>query len=421
MKHLRWFLPLQAIVLVWMAPRLSYWLDEMLTLLGTVQPTLNGMLDYNRTMAGGTPLVFLLPRWSMDLFGNSALAFRVPSILASLASAPAVLLLSRRLNLRTPILAVALFALLPLQLRYSLEIRPYAFALCVTLWLSVAFLERFHAAAYIGLAIAAVLAQPYAIFIVVAHLTWAVMEDRARMRTPLIAIAASAVILLPWYVYYRQDWAAISAVQGIATLDPRAPLVFLHEISGSGYIGAALLFIGTIFGVRRPDRLFWICCLLVPLVAALAANAVFHYFFSVRQVIYVLPVLALLFVAGAQSLGRAGQALLAALLIASLYADVQWFRKPREDWEAASHAAATHVQAGGCMVFLGESTPLYLHFHPELAQHRCDDTATRVVLGVTPYGDARMYPDAVAALEARGLHRQAVQDFAGPRVEVFAP
>lgn len=415
MKQLRWFLPLQAIVLLLLAPRLSYWLDEMLTLLGTVQPTFSGMLDYNRTMAGGTPLVFLLPRWSMDLFGNSALAFRLPSILSSLASAPAILLLSLRLGVRTPLLTVVLFAVLPLQLRYALEIRPYAFALCVTLWLSVAFLERFRSVAYIGLAIAAVLAQPYAIFIVVAHLTWALLEDRNLMRTPLIAIAASAAILLPWYVYYRQDWAAISAVQGIATLDPRAPVVFLHEISGSGYIGAALLFGGAAAGARRSDRLFWICCLLVPLAAALTANAVFHYFFSV------LPVLALLFVAGAQSLGRVGQALLAALLIASLYADVQWFRKPREDWEAASHAAATHVQAGGCMVFLGESTPLYLHFHPELAQHHCDATATRVVLGVTPYGDARMYPDAVAALEARGLHRQAVQDFAGPRVEVFAP
>jgi hypothetical protein len=131
-------------------------------------------------------------------------------------------------------------------------------------------------------------------------------------------------------------------------------------------------------------------------------------------------VLALLFAAGTEQLGRTGQALLAALLIASLYADITWMLKPREDWRAASDAAATHVQAGACAEFIGDSTPLYEYFHPELRQHHCSGAESRVVLGVTPYGDPRDYTNASAKLEARGLHKQAVQEFTGPRVEVFA-
>ena len=116
-----------------------------------------------------------------------------------------------------------------------------------------------------------------------------------------------------------------------------------------------------------------------------------------------------------------GLAMLAALLLASLIADGMWLRKPREDWKSAADAAAVHVEAGACMIFLGDSTPLYLYFHPELEQHRCAENASRVVVGVTPYFEDQSYPPAVAALESRGLHKQSVQQFDGPRVEVFAP
>lgn len=420
MMPLRTIVLLQAALLLLLAPRLSLWLDEVLTLIGAGQPDMAALLGYVRTVPGGSPLAFLLPRWSMELFGNSEWAARLPSILASLAASVAMWKLAQFLRLRNAWIPVLLLAVLPLQLRYAVEARPYAIALSCTLWMTVIFLEQGSAMLYSALTVAAVLAQPYAAFVAISHLAYAFLEDRRKTSAPFIGLLAGAALLAPWYLYFRDDWTRVNQAQGIATWDWKAPLVFVHEIAGSGYIGAILLFAGASLALRRADRAFWACCIAIPLALALIGNVVFHYFFSVRQVIYVLPVLALLFAAGCEQLGRAGQALLAALLIASLYADVTWILKPREDWRAASDAAAIHVQAGACAEFIGDSTPLYEYFHPELRRHYCSGAEPRVVLGVTPYGAPRDYTAAAANLESRGLRKQAVQEFDGPRVEVFA-
>ena len=293
MRKLVWLIVVYAAVLFLAAPRLPLWLDEVLTLVGSAQPSLPALLDYIRTVSGGSPLTFLGPRLAMQWFGANEIAARLPSILASLASAPALMLLARRAG-ASPILAVALFLSLPLQFRYALEARPYALALCLTAWLTVLFLERRLPWLYVLLAVAAAFTQPYAAFVVAGHFVWAVWEDRRRAWLPLIALSVSAAALLPWYLYYERYWRAVNQAQQIVTWDWRAPMVFVHEIGGSGYLGSGLLLAGAAIGWRQARDRFWLCCLVVPLAAALAANVVFHYFFSVRQVIYVLPVLALL-------------------------------------------------------------------------------------------------------------------------------
>ncbi|MEI9812113.1 MAG: hypothetical protein WDO18_05305 [Acidobacteriota bacterium] len=127
-----------------------------------------------------------------------------------------------------------------------------------------------------------------------------------------------------------------------------------------------------------------------------------------------------MFIAGIERLGKPGHVLLAAFLAASIYEDVSWFRRPHENWQAAADTAVSQLQPGDCIEFIADAAPLFEYFHPELTAHRCaPDLAHRVVLAVTPYGDAQAYPRTVARLTARGLRKRSELSFNGPRIEVF--
>jgi uncharacterized membrane protein len=427
-RALAWFLIAYAIALLLLLPVLSLWLDEVMTLVTAYKPNMRAMLDYIHFVAGSTPLTFLPPRWTSFVLGQSAFSARFPFALASWAACPAVFLLARRMQLKTPMLAVVLFAILPLQLRYALEARPYALALCFTLWateLFLSILDRPRSNVRVGLyalfiALAA-LAQPYAVFVAAAHLLWTFFYSRKHLYAPIAALALAALAIVPWYAYYRTSWTAQMAEEQLAGWNWRSGLVFLREISGSGYIGSAILFTGVALGLRqtRDPRRFWLFWTIIPLIALPVANVLFNYFFAIRQVIFVLPVLILLFVAGAESLGNLGKCLITAFIIASLWGNVNWFRRPREDWSAAANAIAEQVSRGGCVILLGDSDPLYRLFRPELEGKRCTGDSDRVIIGTIPYGP-NIYDPAVAPLLARGLTKQSEQSFDGPRVVVFS-
>ncbi|MEO8099195.1 MAG: glycosyltransferase family 39 protein [Acidobacteriota bacterium] len=421
-RQLAVFLAVYAVALALLLPHLSLWLDEVLTLLGAVQPDLNALLDYLKTVPGGTPLAFLVPHWSIAVFGNSAFTARLPSALASIAACPAVYFLAQRMRLRRPILAVLVFALWPMQFRYALEARPYALALALTVWTTELFLSllehpssKLRIGLYALLTVAATLTQPYAIFIPVAHLVWAGMTNRAAVRIPAFAILLAALAILPWYLYFRGSWSMVTAEQNLGPGNWWTILVFFHEFAGSGYAGTALLLGGLALGLRRVTelRLFWLLSAVIPLVLVPLGNSVFHYFFAIRQLIYNLPVCALLYVRGAESAGRLGNIVLAAFLAVSLYEDISWFRKPREDWQAAAAA----LQNADCVTFVDDSKKIYSYFVP--AVKTCTEEATQVVLAISPYGDAQAAPNAEKVLAARGFTKQSEQSFNGPRVVVY--
>ena len=82
----------------------------------------------------------------------------------------------------------------------------------------------------------------------------------------------------------------------------------------------------------------------MPVITALIADAAFGYFPAIRQIIFVLAPLALLFTVGVEALfarwPKAALALAAALLIAGVVGNVNFFRRPREDWRAAAAVIA---------------------------------------------------------------------------------
>lgn len=316
-----------------------------------------------------------------------------------------------------PLWAVMVFALWPLQLRYALEARPYALGLAFTIWATEALLQE-RAVLYWILVVCAGFAQPYAVFIAGAHLLWTFFQKRSSVKLPAIAIVLAMLTLLPWYAYFREGWRNdIDGVQ-IGAWSWRVLLVFIREISGSGYIGTAMLLAGMALGIRRlpGTRQLWLWCATIPVVAVLGSNAIFAFFFATRQTIYIFPACAILFAAGTLSRGKWGCALLAAFIAASVYNDVRLFIRPHEDFESAANAV---VQQGTCVSFVGDSIVEYTYFHPELRERVCAPDATRVVLAGSTYESKSDQTAAREALEQRGLRKQSEQFFAGPFVEVY--
>lgn len=413
-RALRWFLLLYALVLMLAAPRISWWLDEVLTLSGAKEPSFAAMMVNLEKQQGAVPFAFLIPRWAGQLFGFTLLAARLSSILATVVACPAVYVLARRANLAYPLIAVLVFALWPLEFRYALEVRPYAVAVCLCSWLMVVYLDRWSTWTYVAMSVVLALTQPYALFLVVGHAAWSLIFDRSRLSVPVISLVVSAAVLTPWYLHFQEGWRAMSVRQGISDWNPRAVLVFLREISGSGYFGTAVLAVGLAFARRMTAR-WWIpvaiAILLVPV-----ANFAFDYFFAVRQLIFVVPLLAVLFAAGAEALGTSGKCLITAFLIASMIANVNWFLRPREDWAAASDAIAAELERGACLRFVGDSEKLFVVFRPELHTQSCDG-ASRVVIAGSTYEPAA--EQAAAATTLQGWTRVERHAFVAPYVEVY--
>jgi hypothetical protein len=221
----------------------------------------------------------------------------------------------------------------------------------------------------------------------------------------LLALVLSTLVLAPWYVYFRQDW-RLNPVQQLASFDPKSALVFMREISGSGYFGVTILIAGVALALRRPQR-FWVLCIAVPILAVFVADIALHYFFATRQLIFILPALALLFTLGGNRF------LVAAFLAASLYEDTRWFQKPRENWQAAADAIQHEVSGGACVIFLGSSDLLHLFFHPGLGSRTWSTPQDRVVVATSPYVESSRYTPP-------GLTLQSKRSFGGPVVEVYA-
>src|SRR5689334_755784 len=98
-RALFWFTISYAALLLFLAPRLTLWLDEILTLTGAVQPDLTSLMENLRKQQGASPLAFLIPHWTIAAFGLSNFTARIASLIPAVASLPAIYWLARRAGL----------------------------------------------------------------------------------------------------------------------------------------------------------------------------------------------------------------------------------------------------------------------------------------------------------------------------------
>jgi mannosyltransferase len=392
--------------LAFLLPKLSLWLDEILTLIGALKPDLPSLFSYLRSTPGATPLAFLVPAWTIDVLGYSLFSARVSSLLFSVAACVAIFLLARRLKLRAPLLAVLVFALCPLQFRYAVEARPYAMALCISAWSTVIFLSlRDHPRSWVRgllyglLTVTGAFTVAFTLFVPAAHAIWSTRHESRRLLAICAAsIAAAGLALIPWYAYVREGWNTGIAVQRLGSvINWGSVSVILHELTGMGYGGTVFLLAVAGWGASRVTHLrgFWISYVLLPALFVLLGDIAFRYFLAVRQMIFILAPLALLFVAGAEAVGRWGKLLVLAFLVAAIYEDVKWVSKPREDWHAAATVAAEQIRDGACLRFVPvDAEMLYVFFRHELAERKCTPDqfakADSVALVINPYNSGEV-------------------------------
>jgi mannosyltransferase len=401
-----------ALVALALLSKLPLWLDEILQVIGTRGASFAQILEWLPGSAGAVPLPYFIQALAMDLAGYSVFSARLPAALFSILSCAALVWLARELRLRWPAVAVALLMALPLQWRYALEGRPYSqamfFAILATaLALRLARAPGILRTALYGLAlIAALYTLPLLVLFPVAHLVWGsvCVEKTQRRRVQLqfgIAAAAAVLLLAPWVIWANSRWAgAIAGNQGHFLLHPRLILVLLHELPGGGYAASILLLIAAgagwaSRGIARATKVLLALLVAVPLVGTLAIDAIFDYFFAVRQLIPVLPALALLASEGLRDLysrRRAlGSILLAALLVTCAVGDFRWFQRPREDWQLAASSLKT-VSQSPCVLFVPSDTvSIYAFFEPDLPSRDCAKQGLAapqrsVIVALSPYG-----------------------------------
>jgi mannosyltransferase len=426
------FLAVYACALAALLPVLSLWLDEIYDLMVARMDHLADVLAYVPHVSGNVPLNYVVQFGSVHLLGFSAFTGRLPSAISSVMACAGIFVLARKLGFRWPVLAAAIFALFPLQLRYALEARPYELALCLSIWATVAFLRVVEQpgsvarAALYALGIAAGLfAFPYTVFVPLAHLAWAsLVSYRTTRWQPLLAAALAlgiaGLVFAPWYLHSAASWrtaVAIGQLKGTITL--RALPMILRELVAAGYIGSLLVLAGFAYSLtRRQDWPLWLLYLMVPIVCAVAADAWFGYFLAIRQMIFILAPLALLFTAGVEALPRRPAAILTgALLIALIAGNISFFRRPREDWRTA----AVVLESEPCIVYSPpDSRLLYAFFVPDLANRECaSGQAPRVALAISPYAPKNSITERQRQLTESGYTERADFNPATPRIEIY--
>ncbi len=470
-SQLRILIPLlaaYACVLAVLLPRLSLWLDEVLTLIGIRDRSLAQILEYVPHAVGGVPLGFLSIALSLNLLGFSEFAARLPSLVSSVAACAGMFLLARRAGLGRPWFPVLLLALTPLQFRYALEARPYALALAIGVWSTVVLLWLLdrpalgRTAVYTLTVLAGIYTQPLTVFVALAHLAWLVTDSNRRRDAFRVAaaIVAAAAGFVPWYVYASRTWHDEIAFYkmvphyGIAQAD-----VVIRELVGLGYAGTAVIVVLAILGSRtiRLSRL-WVFCAVAPLVGALTTDILFGYFVAIRQMIFVLAPLTLLAAAGIERLflqqtrvgtlnavrplrsssfdhgghppwrssWRRGFAvvLTIAFLAGCLYENTRMFLVPRENWRAAAVVLAEAAANGACIITVPDTTiGVYRFFRPELDQRLCGADpvrSSRIAVAASPYEPAVDITDLDRRLTQQGWAKQGEREFAALTIVFYA-
>jgi 4-amino-4-deoxy-L-arabinose transferase-like glycosyltransferase len=151
------------------------------------------------------PFWFVLAWVSEKLFGNSAGALKLVSLLAGTATIPLTYVLGRiTLSVRAGVVAAALVALSPFLIFYSTEARPYAVLvlLCVLSTIALVCALRTRDRRWWGLYALFACGVAYThftgVFLLGAQFLWALIAYPRARRALVVSTAAGAIGFLPW-------------------------------------------------------------------------------------------------------------------------------------------------------------------------------------------------------------------------------
>ncbi|WP_406170171.1 glycosyltransferase family 39 protein [Streptomyces sp. NBC_00996] len=316
---------------------------------------------------------YLLMHLWVNLFGDSVISMRLPSVLAASGAASVLSLIGNRLfGPRAGILAGILFALVPAVSRYAQEARSYALvallaALATLLLLQVLDRPRsvWRWAAYALTLVGLGLLHVIALSVVAAHacmLAAHARRDRSLWWKSALALLAVAVLLAPVVLLSRSQ---VNVQLGwVPVPDGWALLSVWWDIFASGACTGALIALALL--ARSPRRAALLLCavwaLLPPVLVWLASQGDVSYFRSV-YLLFTIPAWALLAGVGLSAAchsWKAATALLAVLAVLSLF-DQRQVRQPFDhdgpilqlplDYRSAADLIAKHYRPGDAVVY----------------------------------------------------------------------
>jgi hypothetical protein len=412
---------------------LPLWLDEIIQLRNTRNTTPAQLVALLPQQPGAAPFGYLVQQTVLHTTGYSVRWARFPSALFMAGTVLVVGILSSELGAAKPWIAAAIFALFPVTLRYASESRIYSQALFFASLATLLFVRgmkrpgRLLTTAYCLALTAAIYTQPFAIFVGLAHVAWSVLF-RERKAATLSALAAALAIasFLPWYLWSRSIWSAGIAGAGIHfSFSVKTPLMLFREVAGAGYWGSGLLVMLCALAAFKAvaghrDRVVFLSLLIaIPVALVLVADGMSNYFVATRQIIWVLPAIALLAAKAVGDKPRVAVPVAALLAALCLWQSIRFFTEPKENWQIAADALVSEVKPDVCLVVVPpEQQPSYEFFRPELAQSHCP--SPRTVVAFTPYATVSQRESVVSALSSRGYTRQHAIDAGKSEVALFS-
>jgi Dolichyl-phosphate-mannose-protein mannosyltransferase len=433
---------------------LPLWLPEILQLAGAVDPQIikldeiiripphssrfTQFLTWSAASPGEKLLGPLVQFPFVAILGFSAWAARLPSVLLAILNAFLFWRLVQRVNLRNQVLAVVLFAAVPIHYRFSVEARPFELGLTAVL-ISLLFFLRVleepnirNAAYYAGALALCLYAAPFSVVagLGVALFTLAFIQSR-EVRIALWHLLPAAIVpallYLP-YLFWAQRYHIPYRLVPPDTYwlnDTDWPMVF-RDVTGGGNAGYALtsiLILGIGVGVWRAynysaasqlkrQALFCLVggaflSLILNLIADVASNIAFH----PSQLLWSLPGFMILFIAGLdwlESKSRFAAWPIAALfLIFCLVGNYTFLTSRSENMKALADAGLSEVNKNSCVVFVSERLSPYLFrtLQPKLSPIEClDFFHPRIIMLVHPYVEPNQQKDAEVYFRGLNFH-----------------
>ena len=367
-------------------PLRPLWVDEIFQLEGTWQQPMARVVHNAMIAPGGMPLAYAAQKLWLDVAGFSPAKARVPAALFGLGASLLTGWIAALLGVNVSFVVIASL-LTPLLFRYSTEARPYSqglFFSCLATALLLSWLARpspGRLALYFISCLGAAYSQPFALFIPATHVAYLLFTNRQKLLPVLLCVAAAGLLYAPWVLLSQEALTNESWPHYMFfSLAQVSPLMIVRELSGGGYFCSLSLLILALAGLRagQHELLLWLC-VAIPLALAILADAAFHYFFAIRQLIFVLPPLLLLAAAGLERLWmkrRTPATVFAFLFILSaVVKDVRWQLDRKEDWGKAASAIKTRLSelgASACVSIIPPGDAMhYYFFEPSLRARSC--------------------------------------------------
>ena len=198
------------------------------------------LLRYVRNDPGQAPVAYLAQAFVFRCFGYSLFAARLVSVASSILSCLAMALLGKLVGFKQWILPGVIFAIVPLQLRYAIEARPYELALLFSIIATMLILKSIGGFSPVSVCCYALviclgsLTQPYFVFVPATHLLWAALTKglwHPFTKRLGIAVAVMVFCYLPWYLATKS---VLTSPDMKADIGLKTPLTVFKEMMGGG-------------------------------------------------------------------------------------------------------------------------------------------------------------------------------------------